>query len=226
MLEEKIIELKKELVGFATLAENMIAKSIKGLLEKKSAILKEVEETNEPDANRFEINIEELCTSVIAQYEPRAKDLRTVLMIFKMVYDIERMADHAVHIADSGLFLITKPLVKPLIDIPRMADETVKSVDDAIQSFIHEDAALARSVCERDDIIDGLQTQIFRELVTYMTSDPTTIERSLHLIRIANNLERIADLATNISEDVIFMVEGKVIKHHQEDNQLQQSLTE
>ena len=197
----------------------MIAKSIKGLLKKERAVLREVEEIHEPGANTYEIKIEELCTSLIAQYEPRAKDLRTVLMIFKMTSDIERMGDHAVHIANSGLFLITKPLVKPLIDIPRMADETIKSVDDAIQSFINEDAALARSVCERDDIIDGLQTQIFRELVTYMTSDPTTIARSLHLIRIANNLERIADLATNISEDVIFMVEGKIIKHHQEKNQ-------
>jgi phosphate transport system protein len=197
----------------------MIAKSIKGLLKKETMLLREVEEVHEPDANSYEIKIEELCTSLIAQYEPRAKDLRTVLMVFKMTGDIERMGDHAVHVADSGLFLITKPLVKPLIDIPRMADETIKSVDDAIQSFINEDAAMARSVCERDDIIDGLQTQIFRELVTYMTSDPTTIERSLHLIRISNNLERIADLATNISEDVIFMVEGKVIKHHQEDNQ-------
>jgi phosphate transport system protein len=219
MLEEKIIELKKELVAFATLVESMIAKSVKGLLKKERAVLREVEELHEPDANTYEIKIEELCTSLIAQYEPRAKDLRTVLMIFKMTSDIERMGDHAVHIADSGLLLITKPFVKPLIDIPRMADETIKSVDDAIQSFINEDAELARSVCERDDIIDGLQAQIFRELVTYMTSDPTTIERSLHLIRIANNLERIADLATNISEDVIFMVEGKIIKHHQESNQ-------
>jgi phosphate transport system protein len=216
VLQTKINELKKELVAFATLAETMIAKSIRGLLKKERTVLKEVEDLHEPDANAYEIKLEELCTSLIAQFEPRAKDLRTVLMVFKMTSDIERMSDHAVHIADSGLFLITKPLVKPLIDIPRMADETIKSVDDAIQSFINEDAALARSVCERDDIIDGLQTQIFRELVTYMTSDPTTIERSLHLIRIANNLERIADLATNISEDVIFMVEGKIIKHHQE----------
>jgi len=219
VLQVKISELKKELVIFATLAETMISKSIKGLLKKEKTILREVEELHEPDANAYEIKIEELCTSLIAQYEPRAKDLRTVLMIFKMTSDIERMGDHAVHIADSSLSLITKPLVKPLIDIPRMADETIRSVNDAIQSFINEDAGLARSVCERDDIIDGLQTQIFRELVTFMTSDPTTIERSLHLIRIANNLERIADLATNISEDVIFMVEGKIIKHHQENNQ-------
>jgi phosphate transport system protein len=218
MLEEKIIELKKELVEFATLVEAMIMKSIKGLLKKEKTLLHEVIEDEEPNANTFEIKIEELCISVIAQYQPRAKELRTVLMIFKMVSDIERMGDHAVNIADSGLFLITKQPVKPLIDIPRMADETVKSVDDAIKSFINEDAALAKNVCERDDIIDGLQTQIFRELTTFMTSGPTTIERALYLIRMANNLERIADLATNICEDVIFMVEGRVIKHRIEDN--------
>ncbi len=216
MLEIKIAELKKELVEFATLVEQMIAKSIKGLLQKEKNILLDVMETQEKSANTFEIRLEEFCTSVIAQYEPRAKDLRTVLMIFKMTADLERMGDHAVNIADSGLFLITKPPVKPLIDIPLMADETVTSVDNAIKSFINEDAGLARSVCERDDIIDNLQNQIFRELVSFMTADQTVIERVLHLIRIANNLERIADLATNICEEVIFMVEGRVIKHHQE----------
>jgi len=218
MLEEKIIELKKELVEFATLVEAMIMKSIKGLLKKEKTLLHEVIENEEPNANTLEIKIEELCISVIAQYQPKAKELRAVLMIFKMVSDIERMGDHAVNIADGGLFLITRQPVKPLIDIPRMADETVKSVNDAIKSFINEDATLAKNVCERDDIIDGLQTQIFRELTTFMTSDPTTIERALYLIRIANNLERIADLATNICEDVIFMVEGRVIKHRIEDN--------
>ncbi len=215
--EEKIIDLKKELVEFATLVESMIAKSIRGLLKKDEAILRDVMNTHEPAANAFEIRLEELCTSVIAQYQPKAKELRTVLMIYKMTSDLERMGDHAVNIADSALFLIPKPPVKPLIDIPRMADETIKSVADAIKAFINGDASLAKTVCERDDIIDGLQVQIFRELTTFMTSDPATIERSLHLIRIANNLERIADLATNICEDVIFMVEGKVIKHHQEE---------
>jgi phosphate transport system protein len=219
MLEEKITELKKELIEFATLVETMIMKSVKGLLKKEKTLLQEVIEELEPNANTLEIKIEELCVSIIAQYQPRARELRTVLMIFKMASDIERMGDHAVNIADSGLFLITKQPVKPLIDIPRMADETIRSVVDAIKAFINEDTALSKNVCERDDTIDGLQTQIFRELTTFMTSDPATVERALYLIRISNNLERIADLATNISEDVIFMVEGKVIKHHQEDNQ-------
>ena len=176
--------------------------------------LTEVIDVLEPATNDREIKIDELCTTTIAQYEPRARALRIVLMVFKMNSDLERMGDHVANIADSGLFLVSHAPVKPLVDIPRMATETITSLNDAITSFIDEDARLAQEVCERDHLIDALHDQIFRELVTFMTSDATTIERSLHLIRIANNLERIADLSTNICEDVIFMVEGRVIKHH------------
>lgn len=217
MLEEKIIELKKELIDFATLVENMIMKSVKGLIKRERAYLLEVIEKQEPEANNFEIRLDELCTHMIAQYQPMAKDLRTILMVYKMNSDIERMGDHAVNISESGLYLISKRPVKPLIDIPRMADETVKNVEDTIKSFINEDAGLAQSVCEHDSVIDALHNQIFRELVAFMTSESGTIERSLHLVRISSNLERIADLCTNICEDVIFMVEGRVIKHHIED---------
>jgi phosphate transport system protein len=214
MLEVRIRELKRELVEYATLVEDMIAKSMKGLLDRDETPLLEVMHELEPATNDFEIKLDELCTGAIAQYQPKARDLRTVLMIFKMNSDLERMGDHVANIADSGLFLLSHAPVKPLIDIPRMAEETVKSLNDSITAFLHEDAALAEAVCERDYIIDALQTQIFRELVTFMTADPATIERALYLIRVANNLERIADLATNICEDVIFMVEGRVIKHH------------
>lgn len=217
MLEEKIIDIKRELVDFATVVENMIMKSIRGLIKREKSRLMEVVETHEPEANSFEIRLDELCTNLIAQYQPVAKNLRTVLMIYRMNSDLERIGDHAVNISESGLYLISKKPVKQLIDIPRMADETVKSVDDAIKSFINEDAGLAQAVCEHDTVIDALHNQIFRELVTFMTSESATIERSLHLIRISSNLERIADLATNICEDVIFMVEGRVIKHHIEE---------
>lgn len=217
MLEEKIIEIKKELVDFATVVESMITKSVNGLIRREKAHLMEVVEALEPEANSFEIILDELCTNLIAQYQPVAKNLRTILMIYRMNSDLERMGDHSVNISESGLYLISKRPVKPLIDIPRMAEETVKSVDDAIRSFINEDAVLAQSVCEHDSVIDALHNQIFRELVTFMTSESATIERSLHLMRISSNLERIADLATNICEDVIFMVEGRVIKHHIEE---------
>lgn len=214
MLEEKITELTRELVGFATLVEHMIEKSIKGLLEKKRELLLEVIEEDEPKANHLEIELDELCTNSIAQFEPKAKDLRTVLMISKISNDLERIGDHAVNVAESSLFLIERPLVKPLIDIPRMAEITIKMLKDSTASFIRENALLAKNVCERDSSVDHLQEQILRELITFMSSDSSTIERSLHLIRISSNLERIADLSTNICEGIIFITEGRVIKHH------------
>jgi phosphate transport system protein len=216
MLEEKMIALRKELIESATHVEGMIDKSITGLMRKDSTLLTEVIEKDEPKANDSEISIEELCTTMIAQYEPRAKDLRTILMVMKMNNDLERVGDHAVNIAECSLFLIERPSLKPLLDIPRMAEESVGMLKDAIEAFIREDALLAAMVCERDNIVDNLGQQILRELTTFMGADPTTIERSMRLLNIARNLERIGDLSTNISEDVIFMVEGRVIKHHRD----------
>ena len=216
MLEEKMIALRKELIESATHVEGMIDKSITGLMRKDSTLLTEVIEKDEPKANDSEITIEELCTTMIAQYEPRAKDLRTILMVMKMNNDLERVGDHAVNIAECSLFLIERPSLKPLLDIPRMAEESVGMLKDAIEAFIKEDALLAAMVCERDNIVDNLGQQILRELITFMGADPTTIERSMRLLNIARNLERIGDLSTNISEDVIFMVEGRVIKHHRD----------
>jgi phosphate transport system protein len=216
MLEEKMITLRKELIESATHVEGMIDKSITGLMRKDSTLLTEVIEKDEPKANDSEISIEELCTTMIAQYEPRAKDLRTILMVMKMNNDLERVGDHAVNIAECSLFLIERPSLKPLLDIPRMAEESVGMLKDAIEAFIKEDALLAAMVCERDNIVDNLGQQIIRELITFMGADSTTIERSMRLLNIARNLERIGDLSTNISEDVIFMVEGRVIKHHRD----------
>jgi phosphate transport system protein len=217
MLDEKLPALKQELIEFAGHVEHMIDKSIRGLMRKDPGLLKEVIERDEPKANTHEIDLDEHCTTLIAQYQPKARDLRTILMILKMNSDLERMADHAVNIAESALYIIERPAVKPLLDTPRMAEEVVNMVSDSLRSFINEDAKLAKSVCERDDIVDGLANQILRELITYMSADPSTIERALHLLDIAGNLERIADLSTNIGEDVIFMVEGRVIKHHKEE---------
>jgi len=217
MLEEKISILKKKIVEFCLLVEKMIDESINGLLNKNSEVLKKVIYEEEVLANNFEIEIDELSIETIAQYQPKAKNLRTILMILKINNDLERMGDHAVNISESSLFLIEKPMVKPLIDIPRMAEKTIEMVKESVNSFINENSSIARRICIEDEIIDNLRDQITRELITYMTSDPNTIERSLHLLRIAQNLERIADLSTNICEDVIYMVEGKIIKHHFEE---------
>ena len=220
MLEEKLILLKKKLVEYALLVQHMIVMSKKGLLIRDRELLDRVINENEPKANQFEIELDELCTNMIAQYEPRAKDLRTILMILRMTNDLERIGDMAVNISESSIYLIERPIVKPLLDIPRMADETIRMLKDSIDSFIKGDVSLAKDVCERDNIVDNLRDQILRELITFMTADPSTIERSIHLIRISRELERIADLSTNICEDVMFMEKGIVIKHHAEEGAL------
>ncbi len=213
MLDIEIDNLKQKLRTFSEHILQMLTKSISGLLEKNKNVLEEVIKKDEPRSNNFELEIDEMCISMLAKYQPKGKFLRTIIIALKMNNDLERMGDHAVNISQSALFLIDRPQVKPLIDIPRMAEEVKSMFHDSIEAFIKEDPRLAKSVCERDDIIDAYRNQIIRELITYMISDPSTIERALHLIRISGNLERIADLSTNIGEDVIFMVKGEIIKH-------------
>jgi phosphate transport system protein len=213
MLTEELKRVMEKLMESASLVESMIEKSIRGLTERNEKLLLEVMECDEPRENELEVGIEEACVHLIACYQPQAKDLRTIMMVSKMNNDLERMGDEAVNVSEGALFLIKKPEVKPLIDIPKMAEETGKMIRDSLDSFIEEDTQLAKKVCERDDIVDGLRDQVLKELIALMASDPTTIERSNHLIRISRSLERIADLSTNICEDVIYMVEGKTIRH-------------
>ncbi len=213
MLKGRLDELREKLMQSGSLVEGMVEKSIRGLVQGEKAVLLEVIEKDEPKENELEVEIEEVCTSLTARYQPQAKDLRTIMMVSKINNDLERMGDEAVNIAEAGLFLIERPEVKPLIDIPRMAEEAEGMMRDSLNSFMNEDTRLAKSVCERDDIVDGLRDQILRELITFMASDPTTIERSIHLIRISRSLERIADLSTNISEDIVYMVDARTIKH-------------
>ena len=217
MIEERIAELKGKIVEYSTLVISMVEKSVKGLVEKNSEALTNVIEKDEPRANDFEIEIDEICTTLIVKLQPKARDLRTILMILKMNNDLERIADHTVNISESAQYLVELPLVKPLIDIPRMSEEVMKMFNDSVNALIHEDSQLAKSVCLRDEIVDNLREQIIRELITSMISDPSTIERSLHLMRVSQNLERIADLSTNICEDIIFLADGRVIKHHHEE---------
>jgi len=211
--EEKIISLKRGLIEYATLVESMIDKSIKGLVNKDREFLIEVMEKDEPKTNDFEVKLDELGTVIIAQYQPKGKSLRTVLMILKINNDLERMGDHAANIAESGLSLIEVPAIKTIAEILGMAEITGSMLKDSIDSFVKEDILLAREVCERDNIVDELRNRIRKEIVGAMCLDISAVETSLNVMRIARNLERIADLSTNVSEDVIFMVEGKVIKH-------------
>ena len=219
MLDERLNELKGQIVQFSALVEQMKEKSIRGLIERNDSLLNEVINSDEPKANAFELEIDEHCTTLIAQFQPMAKDLRTILVVYNMNNALERMGDHMVNIAESALELIKKPQIKPFIDIPRMNDIVKQMLSDSINAFINGDAVLAKDVCERDSLVDALKDQIIRELITFMTNDTSIIGGCIHIMRIAENLERIADLATNICEEVIFMSEGKVVKHplaHQE----------
>ncbi len=213
--EKKIAEIKELIILQASEIEKMINNCINGLLNKDKKLLQYTINQQEELINKNENKIDKLYTSYLALYRPEAKALRTILMISKMNIDLERIGDHCVNIAESALYLIDKPLVKPLIDIPRMADEAKKMIRDGIDSFFNEDSNLALNVCKRDELVDELNEQVFRDLITYMLSDPKAIERSLNLIRIAHNIEKIADLATNISEETLYAVTGKNIKHSQ-----------
>ena len=164
--------------------------------------------------NDMEIEIDNLCIKIQALYHPEAEYLRTVIMILKINNDLERIGDHAVNISEKVIYLADKPPVKPLIDIPRMADKSVEMLRNSLKAFIDKNSELAVEVCKNDDEVDILEKQVMRELISYMVSDPRTIDRALALIFIARDLERVADLATNISEDVYYIVHGKSLKHH------------
>jgi phosphate transport system protein len=212
-LTEETSKLKKMLFEMASSVEEMIAKSIKALEENNMILAEDVIKSDEK-VNEMEIEIDNQCIRILALHHPEAEDLRTVTMIMKINNDLERIGDHAVNIAEMALYLADKPPVKPLIDIPKMAEKAIEMLQESLDSFVNKDAELAVQVCKKDDEVDALEPQIVRELVTYMISDPQTIDRALTLILIARGLERVADLATNIAEDAYYMASGKILKHH------------
>jgi phosphate transport system protein len=206
--------LKAKLAVFARFVEYMIGRSVKAYLDRQPELLRSVMDTEEKRANAFEVELEKECTALIAQYEPRARELRTVLMVLGITTDLERMADHAVNIAEAAQGLLERSPVTAPPAMNRMADATTRMVGESIRAFIGGDAALAGKVCESDDTVDSLADEILTEMTSSMGRDSTQIEGSLAVLKIAGNLERIADLSTNICEDVIYMAEGRVIKHH------------
>ncbi len=212
-LEEEVSNLKKTLFGMATVVTEMISKSVKSLVDRNMIMAEEVIKTDRK-VDKMEIKIDNLCIKIQALYQPEAQDLRTVTMIMKINNDLERIGDHAVNIAEKVMYLADKPPVKPLIDIPRMGDKSVQMVKESLDAFANRDADLAVAVCKSDDEIDMLEKQVMRELISFMVADPKTIDRAINLILIARDLERVADLATNISEGVYYIVHGKSLKHH------------
>lgn len=214
MIEEKLKNISEEILKMAALAEEMVKLSVKSIVEKKMELTDKVINELEPQVNELEIKIDNLAIATLALYTPQAKNLRKISMIIKMVIDLERVGDAAVNIAEFARELIPQADVKPYIDLPRMTEIATQMLDDSITAFINEDTKLGREICQRDDIVDKLNEQIIRELITYMLSDPKTINRAILIIRVSENVERIADQATNIGEYVVYIGEGKVIKHH------------
>jgi len=214
--DEELESLKEKLLLMASLAELMIYQAIKSLIERSQSLIDEVN-SQENKVNHLHIEIDEMCLRLLALRQPVAVDLRFITSAMKINSELERIGDQAVNISQCSAFLIKQPQVKPLIDIPRMAEIVQKMVKDSLDSFISRDINLARSVLNRDDEVDGLKDQIFRELLTFMMSDQSTIPRSLELILVSRHLERVADHATNIAEDAIYLVQGKDIRHHIEE---------
>ena len=211
--EEEMIDLKKKISEMASLVEEMIGKSIKGLKDRNTILAQEVINSDN-EVDDMELEIDNLCIKILALYHPEAGDLRVVTMIMKINNDLERIGDHAVNIAKMSIPLSEQPPIKPLIDIPRMADKAIEMLKESLDSFMKLDSEMAVQVCIKDDEVDALEPQIVRELLTYVMSDFQLIDRALRLIFIARHLERVADLATNIAEDAFYIATGEVLKHH------------
>jgi phosphate transport system protein len=212
---EELDELQSKLLEMAGLVEEAIHNSVLSLVEREEREAQEVLR-NEARINQMEIEIDDFAVGLLALQQPMARDLRFLTAAIKINSDLERMGDLAVNIVERALSLVHQPPVKPLIDIPRMAKLVECMVRKSLDSFVQRDANLAREVLLSDDAVDDLRDGIYQELISFMQRDPSTISRALDLIFVARNLERIADHATNIAEDVVFLIQGVDVRHHAE----------
>jgi phosphate transport system protein len=200
------------LLRMGGMVEEMVAKATQALVDRSSRLCTEVID-GDNQVDQLEMEIDELSHSILGRRQPTAVDLRFLVAVMKINSDLERIGDSAVNIAQSVEQINEQPPLKPYIDLPHLSQLVQKMVRNSLDAFVNKDTRLATEVCESDDEVDGLYKQIFRELLTYMIEDPKTVSRALHLLLIARNMERIADHATNIAEDVIYYVEGRDIRH-------------
>jgi phosphate transport system protein len=211
--QEELEQLKTRLLEMGGLAEENVRLAVKGLVDRDPQVIDRVLMGDEP-LNALHIEIDGRSFTLLALYQPMAADLRTIVAAVKINTDLERVGDLAVNIAEAARRYTSHPPVKKLIDIPRMASIAQSMLRDALDAFVRRDVDLAQQVLNEDDRLDTLKTQIFRELLTYMLQDPSTIEPALDLILVSRHLERIGDHATNIAEDVIFIVSARDVRHH------------
>jgi len=212
LFDEDLGELKKKLIKMAATVESMIDRAISELVSRDEQVVEKVPQ-HEMEVNRLQIEIDDMVMTLVATHQPVAGDLRFLLAATKINSDLERIGDLVVNITENAPTIVKQPELKKLIDIPRMADIARQMVRDSLHAFVKGDVLTAQKVIATDDQVDALKEQIIRELLTYMLADPKAIERSLALILIARHLERIADHATNIAEDVIYVIQGRDVRH-------------
>jgi len=209
---EELEALKQTLLAMGGLVEDQIRRAMRALLERDDVIAQEVIDRDR-QVNTYDVEVDEKCVNLLALHQPAAGDLRFITTAMKIVTDLERIGDQAVNIAQRALELNREPQLKPYIDLPRMADRAQRMVKESLDAFVAGDTVLARQVCGEDAEVDALKEQIFRELLTFMMEDPRTVSRAIRVILISRFLERVADHATNIAEMVIYLVEGKMVRH-------------
>ncbi|MDQ3388094.1 MAG: phosphate signaling complex protein PhoU [Gemmatimonadota bacterium] len=211
---EELAQLKTRLLDMSALAEELLKEAVEALMERDPARAERVI-LRDRELDAMEVEVDDQCIHLLALQQPMARDLRLIAMAMKISNDLERVGDHAVNIAEAVGHLADESFAR-FPEIEEMARLAREMLSDALDDFVREDAAAAREVCRRDDRVDTLHESLFRILVNHMMEDPRRIGASMSLFLISRNLERVADLATNIAEDVVFLVEGRTIKHHAE----------
>ncbi len=211
--ERDLEELKQRLLWMGSLAERAVHQAMLSVLEADEKSAQQVL-SEEDTINDLQIEIDERVVQLLALYQLMAADLRFVLAVSRINVDLERIGDQAVNIAQSAQHILRHPRVKPYVDLPRMTELAEEMVRDSLNAFVRRDVDLAKSVLTRDDQVDQLRNQIFRELLTYMMGDSSVVFSAFELILVAKNLERIGDHATNIAEDAIYIIAGQDVRHH------------
>ncbi len=210
--DDELQSLKEQILRMGGLAEEQVQGALRALVERDSDLARKIIE-NDRQVNTLDVAVDEDCLRLLALQQPTARDLRFITTAMKISTELERISDLAENICERAIELNEEPQLKPYIDIPRMANWALKMVKDALDAFVNHDAELARKVCRDDDFVDDLTHQLFRELLSFMLENPQTITRAIRITFIAKYLERIADHATNVAELVVYLVEGKIIRH-------------
>lgn len=210
--DQELTQVKDMLLRMSGLAEQSVALVLKALVQRDDALARQVDEADTA-LDRLQMEIDERCIQLLALRQPKARDLRFLVMTMKIASDLERIGDQAVNISHRAQELNKEPLLKPLIDIPRMADTARGMIRDSLDALVYGKPDSAQAVIARDDEIDGINRQLHRELTSFMIEDPHTITRCLNLMSVAHNFERIGDHATNIAEEIVYLYEGRDIRH-------------